>query len=209
MPDTGPMDHSITTVAQLEAVIGLPNERAATKVRSRLSDVHRDWVAHSPFVVLSTVDSAGRVDVSPKGDPPGFVQILDDTRIAIPERPGNRRVDGYRNMLSDPHVGTLFLVPGRGDTLRINGRARIVSDAEYFDAMAVRGRRPVLAVEIDVDEVFFHCSKAFMRSDLWKHETWRPEALPSAAEIAHRVSGADLEELREHYRDDNYRRLLY
>ncbi|MCP2192462.1 pyridoxamine 5'-phosphate oxidase family protein [Williamsia deligens] len=203
------MDHSITTVAQLEAVIGLPNERAATKVRSRLSDVHRDWVAHSPFVVLSTVDSAGRVDVSPKGDPPGFVQILDDTRIAIPERPGNRRVDGYRNMLSDPHVGTLFLVPGRGDTLRINGRARIVSDAEYFDAMAVRGRRPVLAVEIDVDEVFFHCSKAFMRSDLWKHETWRPEALPSAAEIAHRVSGADLEELREHYRDDNYRRLLY
>jgi uncharacterized protein len=94
-------------------------------------------------------DAQGRVDVSPKGDPPGFVHVIDDTTIAIPERPGTKRVDGYLNVLERPHVGTLFLIPGRGDTLRINGTARILSDAEYFDAMAVQSRPPLLALEID------------------------------------------------------------
>jgi PPOX class probable FMN-dependent enzyme len=207
---TDPAEHTITSPAQLEAVVGLPNGRAATKVRDRLSDVHREWIAASPFVVLSTVGADGRVDASPKGDPPGFVHVLDDVTIAVPERPGNRRVDGYRNILETHRAGTLFLVPGRGDTLRVNGRARIVSDAPYFDAMVVRGNRPILAVEITVDEVFFHCAKAFMRSHLWDPETWRPDELPSPADIAHRVhTDSDLAELRAYYSDENYRRLLY
>ena len=210
MTTADPVDHTVTSLPQLEALVGLPNERAATKVRDRLSDVHREWIAASPFVVLSTVGADGRVDTSPKGDPPGFVHVLDATTIAIPERPGNRRVDGYRNVLETHRAGTLFLVPGRGDTLRVNGDARIVSDAPYFDAMVVQGNRPILAVEITVDEVFFHCAKAFMRSHLWDSETWHPDALPTVAEIAHRVhTDADLAELQEHYRDDNYRRLLY
>ena len=99
--------------------------------------------------------------MSPKGDPPGFVHVIDDTTIAIPERPGNKRVDGYLNVLQRPYVGTLFLIPGRGDTLRINGSARILADADYFDEMVVLGKRPILALEIDVEEVFFHCAKVF------------------------------------------------
>lgn len=122
---------------------------------------------------MATTDAQGRVDVSPKGDPPGFVHVIDGTTIAIPERPGNKRVDGYLNVLERPHVGTLFLIPGRGDTLRINGPARILADADYFDAMVVAGKRPILALEIDVEEVFFHCAKAFLRSDTWN--PGRPE----------------------------------
>lgn len=209
MTTAGPTDHSVTSVAQLEDIVGTPNQRAATKVRERLADVHREWIAASPFVVLSTVDAAGRVDASPKGDPAGFVHVLDDVTIAIPERPGNRRVDGYRNILETRRAGTLFLVPGRGDTLRVNGRARIVSDASYFDAMVVQGKRPILAVEITVEEVFFHCAKAFLRSHLWQPDSWAPDILPSPAEIAHTISGDDLAALREQYSDENYRRLLY
>ncbi len=209
MTTSDPTDHTVTSAQHLEAIVGTPNDRAATKVRPRLSDVHREWIAASPFLVLSTTDAAGRVDASPKGDPPGFVHVLDDTTVAVPERPGNRRVDGYRNILETGRAGTLFLVPGRGDTLRVNGRARIVSDAPYFDAMSVRGKRPILAVEITVEEVFFHCAKAFMRSHLWEPDSWAPDTLPSPAEIAHTISGDDLATLREHYSDENYRRLLY
>lgn len=210
MTTADPVDHTVSTLEQLQALVGLPNQRAATKVRDRLSDVHREWIAASPFVVLSTVGADGRVDASPKGDPPGFVHVLDATTVAIPERPGDRRVDGYRNILQTRRAGTLFLIPGRGDTLRVNGDARVVSDAPYFDAMVVQGNRPILAVEITVDEVFFHCAKAFMRSHLWDTQTWHPDELPTVAEIAHRVhADTDLAELQEHYRDDNYRRLLY
>lgn len=209
MTTSGPTDHTVTSVQHLEAIVGSPNERAKTKVRDRLSDVHREWIAASPFLVLSTVDADGRVDASPKGDPPGFAHVLDERTIAVPERPGNRRVDGYRNILATPRAGTLFLVPGRGDTLRVNGRARIVDDAPYFDDMIVAGKRPILAVEITAEEVFFHCAKAFLRSHLWDPATWDPGSLPSAAEIAHAISGHDLDELRTHYSDENYRRLLY
>ncbi|WP_045822003.1 pyridoxamine 5'-phosphate oxidase family protein [Williamsia herbipolensis] len=200
----------MTTVEQLRSIVGHPNERVATKVRDRLTDVHREWIAQSPFVVVSTTGEGGAVDVSPKGDPPGFVRVLDDTTIAIPERPGNKRVDGYLNVLTDPHVGTLFVVPGRGDTLRVNGTARIVSDADYFDDMVVSGNRPILALEISVEETFFHCAKAFMRSKLWDTDTWHPDDLPSVAEISHAVMlSPGLAELERHYAEENYRRMLY
>ena len=144
--------------------------------------------------------------MSPKGDPPGFVHVIDDTTIAIPERPGNKRVDGYLNVLQRPYVGTLFLIPGRGDTLRINGTARILADADYFDAMTVQGKRPILALEIDVEEVFFHCAKAFLRSDAWNPETWNPTAVPSVAQIAQALKkDMSLAELEEYYSEDNMR----
>ncbi|GGF33130.1 pyridoxamine 5'-phosphate oxidase family protein [Williamsia phyllosphaerae] len=202
--------HTVDSLAELRAIVGHPNQRVADKVAERLSEMHREWIAHCPFVVLATTDAVGNVDVSPKGDPPGFVHVLDDTTIAIPERPGNKRVDGYSNILDNPHVGALFVVPGRGDTLRVNGVARIVSDAPYFDDMIVAGNRPILALEVSVRETFFHCAKAFMRSALWKPETWEPGALPSTAQIAHAVMpGPSLEEYQEHYRDENYRAKLY
>ena len=117
------MRREVTTVEELREIVGSPNQYAANKVGTRLSAAQQLWLAHSPLGFVATVDAQGRIDVSPKGDPPGFVHVIDDTTIAIPERPGNKRVDGYLNVLERPHVGTLFLIPGRGDTLRIHGTA--------------------------------------------------------------------------------------
>ena len=175
----------LTTVEQLEELVGRPAYRAANKVRAALLPIDRDWLAASPFCVLATADDQGRCDASPKGDPPGqLVHIVDDTTIAIAERPGNRRVDGYHNVLINPRVGLNFFVPGRGDTLRINGRARLVSDADFFEALVVKGHHPVLALVVEIEEVFYHCAKAFMRSQLWQPETWQPDVLPSVAAIS-------------------------
>ncbi|OPE44996.1 pyridoxamine 5'-phosphate oxidase family protein, partial [Mycolicibacterium diernhoferi] len=128
----------------------------------------------------------------------------------IPERPGNKRVDGYLNVLTNPHVGTLFVIPGRGDTLRINGSARILSDADYFDALVVKGKRPILALEVAIEEVFFHCSKAFLRSDTWQPQTWTPEVMPSTAELARSFQpDQSVAELQAYYSEENYRKMLY
>jgi PPOX class probable FMN-dependent enzyme len=202
----------ITTVEQLEAIVGLPTGLAVTKERSALTDIDRAWLAATPFCVLATSDAEGRCDASPKGDPPGqLVHVLDDHTIAIAERPGNRRVDGYRNVLANPHVGLTFLIPGRGDTLRINGRARLVDDAAYFDSMAVRGKRPILALEVGIETVFFHCAKAFLRSGLWDPESWEPGSVPRRAVIAHELehSPRTLEDLDDYYRPEAYGKNLY
>lgn len=200
----------MTSVEELRAIVGQPNEAVAKKVRPRLSEAQQQWLSHSPLGFVATTDAAGRVDVSPKGDPPGFVRILDDRTIAIPERPGNRRVDGFLNVLQRPHVGTVFLIPGRGDTLRINGTARILCDAEYFDAMAVDGKRPILALEIAVEEVFFHCAKAFLRSDAWRPDTWNPTAVPSVAQLAKAIlPDVDDATLEAQLAEENVRKVLY
>jgi uncharacterized protein len=204
------MRREVNSVDELRAIVGHPNSYVANKVGKRLSAVQLDWLAHSPLGFVATTDAQGRVDVSPKGDPPGFVHVIDDTTIAIPERPGNKRVDGYLNVLERPHVGTLFLIPGRGDTLRINGTARILADAEYFDAMTVQDKRPILALEIDVEEVFFHCAKAFLRSDAWDPSSWNPTAVPSVAKIAQAIKAdMSLAALEEYYDEENVRKVLY
>jgi len=204
------MRREVNNVDELRAIVGEPDQYVANKVKDRLSPIQRDWLAHSPLGFVATTDADGSVDVSPKGDPPGFVHVIDDTTIAIPERPGNKRVDGYRNVLERPHVGTLFLIPGRGDTLRINGTARILADADYFDAMIVKGKRPILALEIDVEEVFFHCAKAFLRSDAWDPSTWNPTAVPSVAQIAKAIRYDWTQaELDARYSEANMRIVLY
>lgn len=192
----------ITGVAQLEALIGTPMQRVRDKVRPALHDDDRAWLAAAPFCLVATSAADGSCDVSPKGDPAGqLAHVIDDQTIAVAERPGNRRVDGYRNILSNPHVGLIFLIPGRGDTLRINGRARLVSDAEFFDELVVKGHRPVLALVVEIDEVFHHCSKAFLRSRLWDTETWDQDGVPTRPEIAKLMERPEssLEELRGHY----------
>ncbi|KUH97511.1 pyridoxamine 5'-phosphate oxidase family protein [Mycobacterium sp. IS-3022] len=204
------MRREVSTVEQLRSIVGQPDRYVATKVQDRLSPVQRDWLAHTPLGFVATTDARGRVDVSPKGDPPGFVHVIDDTTIAIPERPGNKRVDGYLNVLQNPHVGTLFLIPGRGDTLRINGTGRILSDADYFDALAVKGKRPILALEVAIEEVFFHCAKAFLRSDAWDPTTWNPSALPSVAQLLKAIRyDWSQAELDEYYSEENTRSRLY
>ncbi len=202
---------SIRSVDELESIIGVPSPRAAGKVRSELADVDREWLAAASLLFMASSDAAGNLDVSPKGDPAGFVRVLDARTIAIPDRPGNRRVDGFRNLLADPHIGLVFLIPGRGDTLRINGRATLVRDADFFDEMIVRGNRPDLAVVVDIDEVFFDCSKAFLRSQAWEPEAWRPEAAPRRAVISHAVERPEdsIEALDAYYSTPSYAEGLY
>lgn len=192
----------ITTVDELETLIGQPSPAAVAKQRAALHELDREWLAASPFCLLATADAEGRCDVSPKGDPPGeLVHVLDDRTIAIAERPGNRRVDGFRNVIANPHVGLIFLLPGRGDTLRVNGHARLVRDAPFFDDLVVGGHRPVLALVVDVEEVFHHCSKAFLRSKLWDPTTWQPELVATRPTIARTLERPDdsLEELQRYY----------
>ncbi|HEY7222880.1 MAG TPA: pyridoxamine 5'-phosphate oxidase family protein [Micromonosporaceae bacterium] len=202
----------IGTAEELRALLGEVQGRAATKERPRLHARDREWIASSPLLVICTSDADGNCDASPKGDPAGFVRVLDDRTVAIPERPGNRRADGYLNILSNPHLGLIFLVPGRNETLRVNGRARLVRDAPYFDDMIVQGHRPILAIEVAIDTIFFHCGKAFLRSAVWKPETWHPEALPSHACLVKDVQPAvteTLEELEAYYSPLNYTKSLY
>jgi PPOX class probable FMN-dependent enzyme len=203
----------ISTLDQLVELLGEPNARARDKGRPELLDLDRDWLASSPFCVMATSAADGSCDASPKGDPAGqLVHVIDSRTIALAERPGNKRADGYKNIIANPHVGLNFFIPGRNDTLRINGRARLVSDAPFFDEMVVKGHRPLLAVVVEIDDIFFHCGKAFLRSGLWKPETWDPEAVvPRRSVIAAAVepNGMTVEELDEYYKPENYSKGLY
>jgi hypothetical protein len=204
----------ITTPEELrEALGGYPSGRAVTKERPALHPLQIEWLHASPFCVLATSDADGNCDASPKGDPAGhLIHVLDPTTVVIAERPGNKRADGYLNILSNPHVGLLALIPGRNDTLRINGRARLVRDAPWFDALAVRGKRPILAVVIEIETVFSHCPKAFMRSGLWEPESWPSiEDMPSVAALCKAVQNPaeTLDELETYYAKPNYSGMLY
>jgi uncharacterized protein len=193
--------HEITTESGLRELLGDPVPGALAKERTALHELDRQWLAASRFCLVATSGTDGSCDVSPKGDPAGFTLVLDDRTIAVPERAGNRRADGYRNILANPHVGLLYLLPGRGDTLRINGRARLTRDPDLLDRMLVRGSRPVLAMVVEIDQVFSHCAKAFLRSELWDPTTWRPDDVPSRARIAHRLERSDerLEDIERYY----------
>jgi uncharacterized protein len=202
----------IGSLEELRELLGTPAGRAVTKERTRLHPVDRAWLGLSPFCILATCDAHGNCDASPKGDPSGqLIHVLDDATIAIAERPGNKRADGYGNILANPHIGIISIIPGRNETLRINGRARLLRDAPFFDEMTVRGHRPVLTLLVEIDQIFFHCPKAFMRSRLWQPESWRADALPSHATLVKRVQETPetLEELEEYYAAANYSRLLY
>ena len=201
----------ITDVGELRALLGEPLERVLKKDRPSLAPMQVEWLKASPLCLVGTSSAAGDCDVSPKGDPAGFVHVIDASTIAIPERPGNRRADGYRNIIENPHVGLLFLIPGRGDTLRVNGRAKLIADAPYFDEMVVKGHRPILAIEVAIEQVFFHCAKAFLRSELWSPQTWDPSVVPSRANIAKTMERTDepIEVLESYYSEAQYRKGLY
>jgi PPOX class probable FMN-dependent enzyme len=175
---------AIRDEADLGSVLGLPTDLVQAKKRDRLDHLTRQFVERSPFVLLATSAPDGTCDVSPRGDPPGFVRVLDERTLLLPERPGNRLADSLRNVLRNAHVGLLFVIPGIGDTLRVNGRASLVSDEELLAASAVEGKAPRLGVLIQVEEVFTHCSKAFLRSSLWDPSRYVDRSeLPSPGEI--------------------------
>ena len=191
----------ITEEAELREIFGWPSERALNKQIDRLDNHCRAIIAKSPFILLGTSDASGRCDVSPKGDYPGFVRVLDDKTVAIPDLPGNNRLDTLTNMLSNPQVGLIFMIPGMNETLRINGKVRLVRDANLLESMAYQGKLPKLAIVVDVQEVFTHCPKAFLRSKLWSEDSRidRRE-LPSFAEILRDHAGlfeCDVDELQK------------
>jgi len=177
-----PFKQVLTSEAEIRAMVGHPSERAVIKERTALDEQSRAFIALSPFLLMATSGADGTCDVSPRGDAPGFVHVLDDTRMVIPERNGNKRIDGMANLLTNPHVGLIFVVPGNDYTLRINGRAWIVADPELLNQMAAEGVVPKFAIGVEVQQAFFHCVKAFRRSNLWTRETWpSADALPSYA----------------------------
>lgn len=160
-------DHVVQDEAALRRLYPATHDLAIQKFQTQLGRHAQEFIRRSPFLCVGTQDMAGRADVSPRGDPPGFVRILDPSTLAIPDRPGNNRLDSLSNILANPMVGLLFVIPGFDDTLRVNGRARLTTDPDLMATMVVNDRVPTLAIVVEVREVFMHCAKAFRRSHLW------------------------------------------
>lgn len=206
-------EHVITSLDELRSLIEAPPPGARSLLKDRPSlDPHtRAFIAHSPFLLLGTSGVDGRCDVSPRGDAPGFVQVLDDQRLVIPERPGNKRLDSLQNLLVNPRVGLIFLIPGRDETLRVNGRASITRDPEILQRSVVQGKAPLLAIGVEVEQCFFHCAKAMLRSRLWGHAHWPArDVLPSYACMVFdqvQPAGLTLQDYEQDIADGNATRL--
>ena len=185
-------EHLITTIEQLETLYGQPFGPAVAKEIDHIAPVYRKLIEAAPFVAVATGGPDG-LDCSPKGDAPGFVRVLDDKTLALPDRPGNNRIDGFRNLLEDPRIALLFLIPGVGETLRVNGRASVSIDPELMASFAVNGKLPKCVLIVHVETVFFHCSKAIVRSKLWDEATKIDRtSLPSTGAIIAEVSDGKL-----------------
>jgi uncharacterized protein len=175
---------AISDEAELRAILGTPSDVVVSKISDRLNALTRQFVERSPFVCVATKLPGGGVDVSPRGDPPAFVRILDDRTLLIPDRPGNRLADTLTNLIGDPSIGLLFLIPGIGDSFRVNGRAFITDDPELLAPSAVEGSPPRLGIVVSIEEAYTQCSKALIRSDLWNSERHVDRSeLPSSGEI--------------------------
>ncbi len=185
---------TIDTEAALRQLIGEPGALVCSKISDRLNPLTRTFIERSPFVCLATSDEMGSCDVSPRGDPAGFVRILDDVTLLVPERPGNRIADSLRNILRNPRVGLLFVIPGVSDTFRVNGRATLTTDAELLAPCAVEGKTPKLGILVDIESAYTHCSKAFLRSQLWDPGRYVDRAeLPTSGQIHRALSGDDFD----------------
>lgn len=186
--------HAITDEAQLRALVGDPTELVVSKLSDRLNHLTRQFVERSPFVCVATARPGGGLDVSPRGDPAGFVRILDERTLLLPERPGNRIADTLTNLLHDPRIALLFLIPGVGDTFRVNGQAGLVDDPELLAPSAVDGRTPRLGIHVRIEQAYTQCPKALIRSELWNPDRHVDRsALPSSGEILRSLTQPDFD----------------
>ena len=201
---------TIENVEQLRESYGAPSERALKKQLSRFDKYCRDFIARSPFLVVASADPSGRCDASPKGDAPGFVQVVDDTTLLIPDRLGNNRIDTLANLIARPGIGLIFFVPGINETLRVNGKSSITTDPTLLELFAVNGKVPRSAIMVTAEEIYFHCGKALIRSDLWNPDKQvRRSDFPSLGRIlADQIGGISVEE-SERYTAESYRTRLY
>jgi PPOX class probable FMN-dependent enzyme len=197
----------VHTEADLRALIGEPQPQTCLKITDRLNPETRRFIERSPFVCLATADPAHGCDVSPRGDPPGFVRILDDRTLLIPERPGNRLADSLRNLLVHPRLGLLFVVPGCTDSFRVNGRGTLTTDAGLLAPCAVDGKVPTLGILVDIDEAYTQCSKAFIRSSLWDPNGFvDPGSMPTTGQVLRAVRGDTFDaETYDRERAERYR----
>lgn len=185
-------EYQVTTVEQLEAIYGTPKGASVAKEIDHIAPAYRRLIEAAPFVAMATGDGQG-FDCSPKGDAPGFVSVVDDKTLAIPDRPGNNRIDGFRNIIRNPHIALLFLIPGVGETLRVNGRASISIEPSLLQSFAVDGKLPRSVLIVNVDTVFFHCSRAIVRSKLWDEASKVDRgSLPSTGSMIAEVSAGKL-----------------
>ncbi|WP_373356584.1 pyridoxamine 5'-phosphate oxidase family protein [Pseudoroseicyclus sp. CXY001] len=201
----------VETVEQLRARYGAPGEGAVRKVLPMIDDHSRAFLARSPFVLIGSQSPDGRADVTPKGDAPGFVKVLDAQTLAIPDRPGNRRLDTWENIIANPSVGMIALVPGMQETLRINGEARLTFDEGLCEELGMNGRPALSVAVVKVREVFMHCAKCFIRSGLWKPETWPDRSeLPTLGEILRdQMALAESADALDASLADSYRKSLW
>ena len=189
----------VTSVEEIRATIAEPTQASVDKVIDRLDDYCRAIIAKSPFIMIASANPDGQPDISPKGDPLGFVRVLDEKHLAIPERPGNRRLDTFINLLDNPNVAIIFMIPGKGETLRVKGEARIVRDESLRETMAVKGRITEFAMVVHVEQAMMHCPKSIVRSKLWEPDAWPDHSdTPSIAETS--VVHANLDMTPEEYR---------
>lgn len=189
----------VSDTPRLREIIGEPRGYSAQKGTNRIDEIFSRFIAAAPYVIVATVGTDGLPDASPKGDPAGFVLVLDEKTLVIPERPGNQRLDGFQNLIANPAVALLFIIPGNTETLRVAGRARIVRDPSLARRLAVNGKEPLLCLVIDVEEAFMHCGKSSVRSGIWKPETWPDRSnVPTVAESvkANARAAESLEELQ-------------
>lgn len=201
---------AIENPTQLREIYGAPSERSLKKQLGRFDNHCRAFIARSPFLVIASSDPSGRCDASPKGDAPGFVQVVDDEKLLIPDRLGNNRVDTIGNLLERPGIGLIFFVPGINETLRVNGRARITTDPALLEPLAVNGKTPRSGILVFAEEIYFHCGKALIRSDLWNPEKQlRRSEFPSLGRIlADQIGGISVEE-SERLTAESYKTRLY
>jgi PPOX class probable FMN-dependent enzyme len=190
MPSSDP--HAIRTPEALRAVLGSPPPGLADKNQALVDEFALEFIERSPLVVLASASAEGELDASPKGDAPGFVVVEDERTIVIPDRPGNKLAYGHENILANPKVGLLFMIPGTSETLRINGSAELTADPLLLERLSARGKPAVLAIRVRVEECFFHCGKAFLRSQAWKPEAWAErKKISFGAMIAKRTGGGE------------------
>jgi uncharacterized protein len=200
----------VMTRDRLRELIKPPIDLVRNKAIDRIDDVCRRFIAASPFVMIATRGADGRLDVSPKGDPAGFVAVLDERTLAIPDRLGNNRLDTFENVLVHPEVGLIFVIPGHNDTLRASGKGRIVRDVALQRQLAVNGKTPNLVLVVTVEEAFMHCSKCMIRSRLWRQDEWPDRssvATLAEAMIAHASSKESVDEMEAIIEDDRENRL--
>ncbi len=201
--------HEVSTLAQLRELYRPPSEGSVRKELDRIDERCRELIALSPFLVMASASSDGACDASPKGGPPGFVTVLDEHRLLMPDAAGNRRLDGLANMVENPRVGLVFLIPGMGETLRVNGRVKLTRDPAVVESLATGGRTAALAILVEVEQAYIHCAKSILRSGLWRSESWSdPDQIPSAAQILSEHTGlGDVASTAAHLSDSYTTRL--